>query len=74
MTALVQTIVEREGAWRRLVLNAPRGNLLSLEMVRALGAAVSALEARAGREVAHDSKAAKGSSPSARRSRSTVPT
>ena len=48
MTALVQTIVEREGAWWRLVLNAPRGNLLSLEMVRALDAAVSTAEGERG--------------------------
>jgi cyclohexa-1,5-dienecarbonyl-CoA hydratase len=42
MNALVERIDERDGRWIRLVLSAPRGNLLSLEMVRALGAAVDA--------------------------------
>ena len=44
MTDLVHTIVEREGAWCRLVMNAPKGNLLSLEMVRALAAALAPIE------------------------------
>jgi cyclohexa-1,5-dienecarbonyl-CoA hydratase len=44
MTALVRTIPERSGAWQRIVLNDPRGNLLSLDMIRALGAAIHALE------------------------------
>lgn len=36
--ALVQTQTERGGAWLRLVMSSHPGNLLSLEMVRALGA------------------------------------
>ena len=48
MSALVETITARGGAWRRLVLNAPRGNLLSLDMIRALGAAIHALESERG--------------------------
>jgi cyclohexa-1,5-dienecarbonyl-CoA hydratase len=48
MSALVDTLSARDGAWRRLILNSPRGNLLSLEMVRALGAAIHALEAERG--------------------------
>jgi cyclohexa-1,5-dienecarbonyl-CoA hydratase len=38
MTSSVRTIEERGGAWLRIVLNRPPGNLLSLEMVRALTA------------------------------------
>ena len=34
----VRTIDERDGAWLRIVLDRPPGNLLSLEMVRALAA------------------------------------
>lgn len=45
MTDLVLSISERAGAWRRIVLNQPRGNLLSLDMVTALGEALRALEA-----------------------------
>jgi cyclohexa-1,5-dienecarbonyl-CoA hydratase len=48
MTAAVETIVMRHGAWRRLVLNGGRGNLLSLDMMRALGAAIHALEGERG--------------------------
>jgi cyclohexa-1,5-dienecarbonyl-CoA hydratase len=36
----VRTIEERAGTWLRVVLDRPRGNLLSLEMVRALAAAL----------------------------------
>jgi cyclohexa-1,5-dienecarbonyl-CoA hydratase len=36
MSDLVERIDEREGRWIRLVLTAPRGNLLTLTMVRAL--------------------------------------
>jgi cyclohexa-1,5-dienecarbonyl-CoA hydratase len=38
----VRTIEERGGAWLRIVLDRPRGNLLSLEMVRALMAVLDA--------------------------------
>ena len=48
MSAVIEVIASRDGAWRRVVLNAPRGNLLSLDLVRALGAAVHALESERG--------------------------
>ena len=41
MSALVERVDERGGRWIRLVLSAPRGNLLSLAMVRELGAALA---------------------------------
>jgi cyclohexa-1,5-dienecarbonyl-CoA hydratase len=44
MSAVVETVSARSGAWRRIILGGPRGNLLSLELVRALGAALHALE------------------------------
>jgi cyclohexa-1,5-dienecarbonyl-CoA hydratase len=40
MTAAVGAIEERGGAWLRLVLDHPKGNLLSLEMVRALALSI----------------------------------
>ena len=48
MSAAVETISARGGAWRRLVLGGGRGNLLSLELVRALGEALHALESERG--------------------------
>ena len=48
MSGLVESTSMRDGAWRRLVLRAPRGNLLSLELVRELGAAIHALESQRG--------------------------
>ncbi len=39
-TPVVQTVAERGGAWVRLVMSSDPGNLLSLEMVRGLAAAV----------------------------------
>ena len=48
MSALVEVISARDGAWRRIVLKAPRGNLLSLDLVRALGAAIHQIESAAG--------------------------
>jgi cyclohexa-1,5-dienecarbonyl-CoA hydratase len=48
MSALVETRSGRDGAWRRIILNAPRGNLLSLELVRRLGQAIHALESEPG--------------------------
>ena len=34
---LVDTVTMRDGAWRRLILGGGRGNLLSLDLIRALG-------------------------------------
>ncbi len=48
MSGLVQSVSARDGAWRRIILDSPRGNLLSLELVRALGAAIHALESEPG--------------------------
>jgi cyclohexa-1,5-dienecarbonyl-CoA hydratase len=39
--SIVRSIAERDGTWVRLVMQAPPGNLLSLEMVRALRAALA---------------------------------
>jgi len=47
-TVLVQTQHERGGAWLRLVMSSQPGNLLSLEMVRALGAALAEARGRRG--------------------------
>lgn len=44
----VRTVVERGGAWLRLVMASRPGNLLSLQMVRALDAAVEAARVRRG--------------------------
>lgn len=48
MSGLVESRSSRDGAWRRIVLNAPPGNLLSLDMVRALGEAIHQLESERG--------------------------
>jgi cyclohexa-1,5-dienecarbonyl-CoA hydratase len=48
MSALVECVASRDGAWQRLVLDSAPGNLLSLELVRALGAAIHSLESRRG--------------------------
>lgn len=40
--SIVDVKQERDGGWIRLVMNQPKGNLLSLEMVRALRAALAA--------------------------------
>jgi cyclohexa-1,5-dienecarbonyl-CoA hydratase len=48
VSRLVETISSRDGAWRRLVLNSPPGNVLSLEMIRALGESIHGLEAQRG--------------------------
>jgi cyclohexa-1,5-dienecarbonyl-CoA hydratase len=45
---IVETVSVRDGAWRRIILNAPPGNLLSLDVVRALGEAVHGLESQPG--------------------------
>jgi cyclohexa-1,5-dienecarbonyl-CoA hydratase len=44
MSAVVRRLDECEGRWVRLILDAPPGNLLSLQMVRHLSAALDALE------------------------------
>jgi cyclohexa-1,5-dienecarbonyl-CoA hydratase len=48
MNAIVESISARDGAWQRLVLRGGRGNLLSLDLVRALSKAIHALESRRG--------------------------
>lgn len=48
MTPLIEVVPSRQGAWQRIVLNAPPGNLLSLDLIRELGAAIHALELRPG--------------------------
>ena len=48
MSALVETVSARSGAWRRIILGGPRGNLLSLGLVREFGAALHALESERG--------------------------
>lgn len=45
---LIRSISSRAGAWRRIVLDAPPGNLLSLDLVRELGSAMHALESQPG--------------------------
>lgn len=46
--SLVEVIPMRGGAWQRVVLNGGRGNLLSLDMIRALGAQLHRLESEPG--------------------------
>ena len=48
MSALVEVVSSRGGAWRRIVLGGGRGNLLSLDLIRALGEAIHALESERG--------------------------
>ncbi len=48
MSGLVRIQAARDGAWRRVQLNAPPGNLLSLDLVRALGRALHELESTPG--------------------------
>jgi cyclohexa-1,5-dienecarbonyl-CoA hydratase len=48
LSALVKTVAGRDGVWQRIVLDAPRGNLLSLDLVRQLGQAIHALESARG--------------------------
>jgi len=48
MSALVKTVASRDGAWQRIILDAPPGNLLSLDLVRQLGRAIHALESKPG--------------------------
>jgi len=48
MSASVEIVSSRNGAWRRVILGGGRGNLLSLELIRALGEAIHALETERG--------------------------
>lgn len=48
MTALVEVVSNRGGAWRRVILGGGRGNLLSLDLVRALGETLHQLESERG--------------------------
>jgi cyclohexa-1,5-dienecarbonyl-CoA hydratase len=48
MNQFVQHISAREGSWRRLVLGGGKGNLLSLDLIRALGEQLHALESERG--------------------------
>lgn len=48
MTDLVRTQAARDGAWFRIQLNAQPGNLLSIDLIRALGRALHELESRPG--------------------------
>lgn len=48
MSAMVEMVSSRDGAWQRLVLNGPHGNVLSLDLVRALGEAIHRLEGERG--------------------------
>ncbi|HYE86018.1 MAG TPA: enoyl-CoA hydratase/isomerase family protein [Vicinamibacterales bacterium] len=47
-SAIVEVISSRGGAWRRLVLGGGRGNLLSLDLVRACGEMLHQLESEPG--------------------------
>jgi cyclohexa-1,5-dienecarbonyl-CoA hydratase len=48
MSALVEVVPARNGAWRRIVIGGGRGNLLSLELIRDLGRQIHALESERG--------------------------
>ena len=48
MSELVEVIPVREGAWRRVVIGGGRGNLLSLELIRAFGEQLHVLESQPG--------------------------
>ena len=48
MSDLVHVKPSRDGAWQRVVLEAPPGNLLSLDLVRALGKVLHQLESTRG--------------------------
>ena len=48
MSANVDVLSTRDGAWRRIVIDGGRGNLLSLELIRELGRALHALESERG--------------------------
>lgn len=48
MSALVEVVSIRGSAWRRVIIGGGRGNLLSLDLIRALGEALQALESERG--------------------------
>jgi cyclohexa-1,5-dienecarbonyl-CoA hydratase len=48
LSALVEVVPARGGAWRRITLGGGRGNLLSLDLVRALGEVIHSLESERG--------------------------
>jgi cyclohexa-1,5-dienecarbonyl-CoA hydratase len=48
MSELVEALPMRDGAWRRVQLHGGRGNLLSIELVRALGECLHTLESTRG--------------------------
>ena len=48
MSALVEVISTRGGAWRRVIIGGGRGNLLSMDLIRAIGEALHALESERG--------------------------
>ena len=48
MSGPIDVVSGRGGAWRRIILGGGRGNLLSLELIRALGEALHALESEPG--------------------------
>jgi cyclohexa-1,5-dienecarbonyl-CoA hydratase len=48
MSALVEVASSRNGAWRRIILGGGTGNLLSLDLIRAIGTAIHAVEADRG--------------------------
>lgn len=48
MSGVIDVVASRGGAWRRIILGGGRGNLLSLDLVRALGQQLRALESEPG--------------------------
>jgi cyclohexa-1,5-dienecarbonyl-CoA hydratase len=48
VSTLVTTAASRDGAWRRIILDSPPGNLLSIDLVHQLGRAIHALESERG--------------------------
>ena len=48
MSALVEVVAARGGAWRRVVIGGGRGNLLSMDLIRDLGENLHALESEPG--------------------------
>ena len=48
MSELIDVVSGRGGAWRRIIIGGGRGNLLSLDLIRALGEAIHALESERG--------------------------
>jgi cyclohexa-1,5-dienecarbonyl-CoA hydratase len=48
VSAQVEVVSGRGGTWRRIILGGGRGNLLSLDLIRALGEAIHALESERG--------------------------